>query len=31
MIFPLVTGKDADDLQDEWEMKEGTKLQKQEN
>ena len=31
MIFPLVTGKDADDLQDEWEKKEGTKLEKQEN
>ena len=29
MIFPRVTGKHADDLQDEWEKKEGTQLEKQ--
>ena len=29
MIFPPVTGKNADDLQDEWEKKEGTQLEKQ--
>ena len=29
MIFPLVTGKNADDLWDEWEKKEVTQLEKQ--